>query len=66
MPNRHQRDRTAFILDPEYWSVAYLRNWEMYPLDKVGAADTNVMESEYTLEGRNEGSSGCVADLTTS
>jgi hypothetical protein len=65
VPNRVQRDRTAFVLDPEYWAVAYLRSFDRFALGKTGDGVTNVILSEYTLENRNQAASGVIADLTT-
>lgn len=65
VPNRFQRERTAFLLDPEYAAVAYYRSFASFPLAKVGDADSRVILSEYTLEMRNEAAHGVAADLTT-
>lgn len=65
IPNRRQRERTAFLLDPEYAAVAYYRPFVQFPLAKVGDAETRVILSEYTLEMRNEAAHGVIADLTT-
>ena len=65
IPNRFQRDRTAFVLDFEYWSVAYLRPFMQFPLAKVGDSDQRQILAEYTLVSKNQAASGKVADLTT-
>jgi hypothetical protein len=64
VPNRFQRDRSAFILDPMYVKVAYLRKFKSYPLAKIGDAETREIKSEYTLEMCNEAAHGVIADLT--
>lgn len=66
VPNRFQRDKTALILDMDYWAVSYLRKFEQYEIAKTGDAEKRQIVCEYTLECRNELASGKVADLTTS
>lgn len=66
VPNRFQRDRTLFVLDMEYWTVAYLRPFTQFPLAKTGDSDQRQILAEYTLVSRQQASSGKVADLTTS
>lgn len=66
VPNRYQRDRTAFVLDFEYLKVAFLRDIHSTPLAKTGDADREMILAEYTLEVCNEAASGKATDLTTS
>lgn len=66
IPNRFSRDRSAILFDPEYWAVAFLRPIFTYDLAKTGDSIRKDMRVEYTLEARNEGSSGIIADLKTS
>jgi hypothetical protein len=66
VPNRFQRDRTALVLDMDYWSVNYLRKFENNEIAKTGDADKRQLVAEYTLVCRNELASGKVTDLTTS
>lgn len=66
VPNRFQRDQTAFILDMDYFSVNYLRPMELNELAKTGDSEKRQMLVEYTLCVKNEASSGKVTDLTTS
>jgi len=66
VPNRFQRDRTALIIEKDKWAVSYLRPFRQEKLAKTGDADKVHMLVEYTLEARQEASSGKVADLTTS
>lgn len=68
IPNRFQRARSALVLDTDMWAVAFLpgRNMVTTDLAKTGDTDRRQVLSEYTLEARNEASSGIVADLTTS
>ena len=66
IPNRFSRDRTAFVLDPDYWSVAYYRDFQQEEVSKTGDALKRALLVEFTLIAKNEASSGVVADLATS
>jgi len=66
VPNRFSRDRDAWVLDMDYWGVAFLRDFTMHDIAKTGDADKKQLLIEATLESRNEGASGVVADVTTS
>jgi len=66
VPNRFSRDRDAWVLDMDYWGVAFLRDFTMHELSKTGDADKKQLLIEATLESRNEAASGVVADVTTS
>ena len=66
IPNRFQRDRSIFVLDPDYWSVAYYRDFKQEEVSKTGDAIKRALLVEFSLVAKNEGSSGIVADLTTS
>jgi hypothetical protein len=66
VPGRNHRARDAFLLDPEYAAVAYLRGFGVNNIAKVGDADAKQLIVEYALEMRNEKAHGVVADLTTS
>jgi len=67
-PNRFMRARDVLILQMEMWAVAYLNGRKMVsvPLAKTGDSERKEVLSEYTLEARNEKSSGGVFDNTTS
>jgi hypothetical protein len=64
VPNRFQRDRSAFLLQKDMWGVAYLRPFVEKSLADTGDHVRSMVIAEYTLEARNEASSGVVADLT--
>ena len=68
VPNRFipnaDNDDTAFLLDPEMASVAYLRPFQTNELAKTGDADVTQLLVEYTLEVKNEAAHGIIADLT--
>ena len=66
VPNRFSRDRDALVLDMDYWSVGFLRDFTMNELSKTGDSEKRQLLVEATLESRNEAASGLVADLTTS
>jgi hypothetical protein len=66
VPNRFQRERDAWVLDPDYFSLAYLRPFQTIQLAKTGDAEKRLLLAEYTLKVHNEKALGLVADLTTS
>jgi len=66
IPNRFQRETSAFVLDPEYWSVAYYRDFKQEDVAKTGDAQKKALLVEYALIAKNEASSGVCADLTIS
>ena len=66
VPNRFSRDRDAYVLDMEYWGIAFLRDFSMHELAKTGDSEKRQLLAELTMISRNEGASGGVFDLTTS
>jgi hypothetical protein len=64
--NRHQRDRTAFVLDKEYWSLGVLRGIRKEELSKTGDSERAHILAEYCLISKQEKASAAVRDLTTS
>lgn len=64
--NRYQRTRDVFILDPEYASVAYLRNFRTEDLSRTGDSSKKMLLVEYGLKVKTEKAHGIIADLTTS
>ncbi len=56
--------RDMFLVDFDFWSVAYLRPWKIEELGKTGDASKRQIVVEYGLKAKNEASSGCVADLS--
>lgn len=66
VPNRFQRDQTAFVLDMDYFGVSSLRAMKINPLSKTGDNDKAQLLTELTLCVKNEAASGKVTDLTTS
>jgi hypothetical protein len=66
VPNRFQPEYNAYLLDPEYASVAYLRNFRTEVLAKTGDAEKRLLIVEYGLKVRTEKAHGVIRDLTTS
>jgi hypothetical protein len=66
VPNRFSRDRDLHVLDMDFWSLGFLRDFTMHELSKTGDSEKRQMLVEFTLISRNEGASGGVYDLTTS
>jgi hypothetical protein len=66
VPSRFSRDRTALVLDMDYWSVDYLRPFQQSKLAKTGDSEKRQLLVEFSLCSKNEAASGKVADLTTS
>lgn len=68
MANALQRARDVWILQDDMWAIAYLpnRKFRVDPLAKTGDSERKMVTCEWTLEARNEKSSGGVFDLTTS
>ena len=69
VPNRVQAlvpysQNCAFVLDPDYWKVAYLRGFKDEKLSKTGDNVKGHILVECTLEARQPKSSGMIADLT--
>lgn len=65
VPNRFSRDRTALILDMDYWALAELRPMQVENLAKTGDADKLMLITELTLESRNQKASGKVTDINS-
>jgi hypothetical protein len=65
VPNRFQRERDVFVLDPEYASVAYLRPFQTVELAKTGDAEKRMLVVEWGLKVHNEKAHGAVYDLNS-
>jgi len=65
VPNRFSRSRDCFVLSPDMWSVAFLRDFKLMDLATTGDAEKKAIVVEYTLTSKNEKASGAVFDLTT-
>ena len=64
VPNRFSRNRDCFVIQPDMWAVAYLRDFQMLDLAVTGDAQKKAMLAEYTLVSKNEAASGAVFSLT--
>lgn len=64
IPNRFQRNRTAFLLQMDMWQIAYLRPIEVSDLAKTGDSTKKLITVEYGLLGKNEAASGVIRSLT--
>jgi hypothetical protein len=64
VPNRFQRERTAFVLQSDLWELAFLRPIEIAPLAKTGDADKKLLTCEYALKSYQEAGNGAIRDLT--
>ena len=65
VPNRFQRERDVFVLDPQYASVAYLRPFQTVELAKTGDAEKRMLLVEWGLKVNAEKAHGVIADLNS-
>jgi hypothetical protein len=63
---RFQRERDAFVIDPEYAGVVTLRPYQQIELAKTGDAEKRMLIVEYGHKVYAENAHGIAADLTTS
>ncbi|TFV71675.1 head protein [Bradyrhizobium frederickii] len=68
VPDLFMRTRDVLVLQSDMWAYAPLpgRNFLSYPLAKTGDSEAATVLCEYTIEARNEKSSGGIFDLTSS
>ena len=66
VPNRFQPANFAFVLDPEYISVAYLRPFQTFDIAKTGDFDKKEMVVEYGLRMKSEKANAVIANLIPS
>lgn len=64
--NRFQSARSAFVIDPEYASIDFLRPMQTIEMAKTGDADKRLMLCEWGHRVKTEKAHGIAADLTTS
>ena len=62
-PDAGDGGEVAFVLDPEYAAIAYLRPFATNELAKTGDSEKTQLLVEYTLEVKNEAAHGIIADL---
>lgn len=63
VPNRFQRERDAFLLDPDYMEIAYLRPYRIEELAKSGDAEKRLLIVDYGLKVGTEKAHAIGADL---
>ena len=66
VPNRFQRERDAWVLDPEYAKVTTLRPYQQIELAKTGDAEKRMLIVEWGHKVLAENAHGLAADLVTS
>lgn len=66
VPNRFQRARDAFLIDPEFAAVIFLRPYTTEPLAKTGDAEKRLLIVEWGLKVHNEKAHAGLYDLTVS
>jgi len=64
--NRFQRERDAWVLDPDYAKMVVLRPYQQVELAKTGDAEKRMLLIEYGLKITAEDAHGLAADLITS
>lgn len=64
VPNRFSRNRTALVLDMDYWGVAYLQKVQQKEIARTGSAEKRLIDVAFTLVSKNEGASGKITDLS--
>ena len=58
VPNRLMPAETAYLLDYEYWDVAYLRPFMTHELARTGDSISQLLVVEYGLRSKNEEANG--------
>ena len=66
VPNRFQRERDAWVIDPEYAKMTVLRPYQQVELAKTGDAEKRMLIVEWGLKILTEKAHGIAADLITS
>ena len=66
VPNRFQRERDAFVIDPDYAKVTMLRPYQQVELAKTGDAEKRMLIVEWGHKVLAENAHGIAADLVTS
>ena len=66
VPNRFQRERDAWVLDPEYAKMVTLRPYQQVELAKTGDAEKRMLIVEWGHKVLAENAHGLAADLITS
>lgn len=64
--DRFSVSRNAYLIDPEYAKIAYLRDFDTFDLAVTGSSLKKQIEVEWCLEMSNPDAHAIVRDLTTS
>lgn len=64
VPNRFSRNRTALVLDMDYWAVAYLQKVKQKDIARTGSAEKKLIDVSFCLVAKNEAASGKISDLS--
>ena len=62
VPNRYQRDRDVFILDPETWEVGYVDDMKVVDIAKTHDSERKAILSDYALICKAEKANAILAD----
>ena len=65
VPNRFQKASDAFVIDPQYASIDYLRPMQTIEMARTGDAEKRLMLTEWGHRVHTERAHGIAADLTT-
>jgi len=63
VPNRFQRERDFWILDSEYWEIAYLDGYKTEKISKIGDAERRHILVDWMVKSNNEAASAVFADV---
>ncbi|ARV77513.1 major capsid protein [Sinorhizobium phage phiM5] len=63
VPNRFQPEANAYVVDPEYAEVAYLRDFHTSDLAKTGDSQRKMLLVEFGLKIKSEAAMGVARDL---
>ena len=61
-----KRGQDVLLLEMDFWAVSFLRDFKLQKPAQIADADQRFLVVEYTLEAKNQGSSGLITDVTTS
>ena len=63
MFNRWQPKNIIFFIDPRYWELRYLQEFEILPLARSGHAVKRLIKVEFGLGSKHEKASGMLVDV---
>lgn len=63
VPNRYMPANFAFVLDPEYAEISYLRPFKTIPIAATGDFTKEELVVEWGLKVKNEKAHACIANL---